>query len=138
MSSDSPVFRSVAMDDHQPNFADWRCRSARRSCTRISGQGSWFNGEPSGNENANKVDIAYLWDRVKKNANQPQKFGTQLTYSEKGQAVPFPIEDSKNANIWREAIGLAPIELLRAIGLKRPAANIAVGRFVFCRQVAGN
>lgn len=60
--------------------------------------------------NADESDFAFLWDRVKKNSGEPQRFGSQVTYTEEGQAVPFPLEDSKNVNERRKQIGWEPIE----------------------------
>jgi hypothetical protein len=57
------------------------------------------------------ADVAYLTDRVLVGEKKPQRYGTQLDAGFK----PFPIEDEKNVDKRRAAVGLAPLaEYLRA------------------------
>ena len=87
--------------------------------------------------NAAAVDYAYLTDRVAKNDGKPQNYGTQVTYTRLGQAIPMPVRNSRELNTRRKAIGLDPIEtylnamskmhfemnrkLLESKGVKQPA-----------------
>lgn len=62
-------------------------------------------------ENANPGDYAYLYDRVKVNAGEKQKYGTQLSYNSAGK--PFPkigLMDSINVDIFRKAYNLEPLK----------------------------
>lgn len=61
-------------------------------------------------KNANAENYAYLFDRVAKNSGQLQRYGTQVTYSEREQAIPLPLEESKLVNRRRASTGLGPIE----------------------------
>jgi peroxiredoxin len=54
-------------------------------------------------------DLAYLTDRVRVGANQPQVYGTQLT-SNGGWLRPSPIEDETHVNQRRAAVGLESLE----------------------------
>lgn len=49
-------------------------------------------------------DYAYLWDRVAVAEGRPQRWGTQFDGDE-----PAPIEDAKNVDARRKAIGLPPL-----------------------------
>jgi hypothetical protein len=51
------------------------------------------------------ADLAYLTDRVLVGEKKPQRYGTQLDTGFK----PFPIEDEKNVDKRRAAVGLAPL-----------------------------
>lgn len=62
-------------------------------------------------ENENDVDktrIAYLTDRVLKNSELPQRYGTQFVF-EDNKWVPYKLEDEKNVDKHRENFGLYPI-----------------------------
>ena len=53
-------------------------------------------------DNASKAEYALLEDRVAVNLGQKQRFGTQLTYNSKGQAIPkIGIKDSLNVDKLR-------------------------------------
>ena len=61
--------------------------------------------------NANPSDYAYLYDRVKVNAGEKQKFGTQLDFDKTGN--PFPkigLMDSANVDKLRKVYGLEPLQ----------------------------
>jgi len=54
---------------------------------------------------ASAGDLAYLEDRVRANAGQPQLYGTQFTYID-GKFQPHPIEDSERLQERRSGAGL--------------------------------
>lgn len=57
--------------------------------------------------NANRSDYALLEDRVAINTNQKQRFGSQVTYNEVGQAIPKNgLLDSVNIDKLRAEYGL--------------------------------
>jgi hypothetical protein len=61
--------------------------------------------------NANASNYAYLYDRVKVNAGEKQKFGTQLSYDLSGR--PFAaigLTDSANVDKFRKAYDLEPLK----------------------------
>lgn len=57
---------------------------------------------------ANKVDYAYLTDRVAKNAGEKQVYGTQMKYVG-GQVTLWPVADSAQLDARRKEVGLIPI-----------------------------
>ncbi len=59
---------------------------------------------------ADGLDYAYLWDRVETNCGEPQRFGTQVSYTQLGQATPRKLEHPKRVNKRRREVGLPPIE----------------------------
>lgn len=64
------------------------------------------------------LDLAYLTDRVRKNKNEKQVYGTQMEYKTiedavKGKSVkmqPWPVEDPEKLDERRKAVGLMPME----------------------------
>ncbi len=58
----------------------------------------------------NKSNYAYLYDRVKKNKNQPQRYGTQMIYDSTGTHFPYKLENEKKLNQYRKEMDLEPIE----------------------------
>lgn len=61
--------------------------------------------------NASKGDYCYLIDRVRINTQQPQVYGTQVSYNlSTGQALPRNLENPSEVNIRRAAMDLEPIE----------------------------
>lgn len=58
---------------------------------------------------ASPVDAAYLFDRVRVNRKQPQRYGTQFRQAEDGRYEPQPIEDAEHVDERRAAIGLKPL-----------------------------
>ena len=62
------------------------------------------------NNDINKSNYAYLYDRVKKNKNQPQRYGTQMIYDSTGTHFPYKLEDEKKLNQYRNEMGLESIE----------------------------
>ncbi len=69
--------------------------------------GKCMEGEASWNY------YAMLYDRVQVMKDLPQKYGTQskIIDKEKGLTELFPLEDESNVNVWRDEIGLDPIDL---------------------------
>lgn len=63
-----------------------------------------------GKNNAAGSNYGLLTDRVKINSGSKQIYGTQVTYTDQGQAYPKPLLDSANVNKRRSEIGLEPIE----------------------------
>lgn len=60
-------------------------------------------------EEVDKVDVAYLEDRVRKNEGKPQLYGTQ--FHEEGEHYgPWPIEEPEKVDERRKALGLESIE----------------------------
>lgn len=58
-------------------------------------------------DNAGKVEYAMLEDRVNVNLNKKQRFGTQISYNEYGQAIPkIGLIDSLNIEQIRAEYGL--------------------------------
>ena len=60
-------------------------------------------GEASGS------DFAYLTDRIRLAAGEPQVYGTQLNVVD-GQPVPSEIEDADGVDARRAEVGLTPLE----------------------------
>lgn len=59
------------------------------------------------NNNANKSDYAFLEDRIAINTNKKQRFGSQVTYNEAGQAIPKNgLLDSVNIDKFRAEYNL--------------------------------
>lgn len=60
---------------------------------------------------ADKYHYAMLEDRVNINLNKPQRFGTQVTYNGKGQAIPkIGLIDSTNVDSLRNAFTLPSLK----------------------------
>lgn len=57
---------------------------------------------------ANKVDYAYLTDRVRKNAGEKQVYGTQLKYIG-AKVMLWPVADSAHLDARRKEMGLPPV-----------------------------
>lgn len=53
--------------------------------------------------------MAYLIDRIRVNAGEPQLFGTQFNPTET-TTEPYPIEDPENLDERRKQVGLPPFE----------------------------
>ncbi|RNC87740.1 MAG: hypothetical protein ED556_00695 [Winogradskyella sp.] len=59
------------------------------------------------NGSKDKYRYAMLEDRINVNLNRPQRFGSQLTYNEKGQAIPrFGLIDSTVVDSLRKAYSM--------------------------------
>jgi hypothetical protein len=59
------------------------------------------------NGSSDKYNYAMLEDRINVNLKKPQRFGTQVTYNEKGQAIPkIGLIDSTNIDSLRKAFTL--------------------------------
>ena len=59
------------------------------------------------NGSSDKYHFAMLEDRINVNLNKPQRFGSQVTYNDKGQAIPkIGLIDSTNVDSLRKAYTL--------------------------------
>lgn len=54
--------------------------------------------------------LALLEDRILMRKGQPQIYGSQVVYNDKGEPVFHPIADEKNVNSRRLSVGMEPIE----------------------------
>lgn len=61
-------------------------------------------------KNVTLSEYAYLYDRVKKNQNKPQLYGTQMVWDSHGVHIPYNLESPENVNERRKAMGLNSIE----------------------------
>jgi len=61
-------------------------------------------------KNADANHIGLLTDRVRKNTNQPQLYGTQVSYNTFGQAYIEALEDSINVNKRRKILGMETLQ----------------------------
>ncbi|MGK4569365.1 DUF6624 domain-containing protein [Flavobacterium sp. 3HN19-14] len=59
--------------------------------------------------NADSKYYAFLYDRVKKNQNKPQLYGSQISW-DTGSPLPYNLENPAEVNQRRKAMGLEPIE----------------------------
>jgi len=59
---------------------------------------------------ADPKNMAYLTDRVKKNFNKRQIYGTQVFRDSNGTYKPYPIYKIKKVNNRREKVGLGTLE----------------------------
>ncbi len=76
--------------------ADWD-RAFQKKCLTL------MEAAPKGDVDG--ADVAYLTDRVQVGEKKQQRYGTQLDAGFK----PFPIEDEKNVDKRRAAVGLGPL-----------------------------
>ncbi len=60
-------------------------------------------------KNVSSRNFAYLYDRVKKNQNKPQLYGTQISWTT-GKALPYNLKNPQEVNIRRMKMELEPIE----------------------------
>ena len=60
--------------------------------------------------NVNRQNYAYLFDRVRKNKNQPQLYGTQMVWNSKGVHTLYKLQSPGNINKLRAEMELEPIE----------------------------
>jgi len=58
---------------------------------------------------ADKISLAYLTDRIRTSDGKPQVYGTQGQTNADGSIVPFPIEDEEHVDERRSAMGLEPV-----------------------------
>ena len=61
-------------------------------------------------KNADSRNYAYLYDRVKKNQNKPQLFGTQIIWNNEGIHSVYNLEEPEKVNERRNKMGLETIE----------------------------
>ncbi|UPZ17994.1 DUF6624 domain-containing protein [Flavobacterium humidisoli] len=61
-------------------------------------------------KNVSARNYAYLYDRVKKNKNEKQFYGTQMVWDTNGIHSLYPVKDIQNLNKRRKNFGLEPIE----------------------------
>lgn len=81
------------------------------------------SGEVSGS------NVAYLTDRVRVAAGEPQRYGTQVERWEGRTPIPFPIEDPDNVDARRSAMGMSTLEAYfdlfrRHMGYEEPATPV--------------
>ncbi|ANM32317.1 hypothetical protein ABI59_16950 [Acidobacteria bacterium Mor1] len=57
------------------------------------------------NDQADRIDVAYLTDRVRVNEGRPQLYGTQFYWAD-DKRVPQPIEDPDNVDERRKGLGM--------------------------------
>ncbi len=62
----------------------------------------------SGNSGIPRSEIATLTDKIRRNENQPQIYGSQFQV-QSGRFVPEPIADEKNVDLRRAQVGLMPL-----------------------------
>lgn len=60
--------------------------------------------------NVNSRNYAYLYDRVKKNENKSQLYGTQMVWDSLGKHRPYKLKCPKSVNLRRQKMGLGTIE----------------------------
>ena len=60
--------------------------------------------------NVNKQNYAYLYDRVQKNKNKPQLYGTQMIWDSKGKHFPYKLKFPDKVNELRAEMDLEPLE----------------------------
>jgi hypothetical protein len=60
-------------------------------------------------KNVSLRNFAYLYDRVKKNKNKPQLYGTQISWTT-GKPLPYNLKNPKEVNGRRMKMELEPIE----------------------------
>lgn len=101
-----PTFRLVGTDgataawviaqhsDHDPTFQQ-RALRLMRAAARV-GQ-------------ADRIELAYLTDRVAVNTGRPQTYGTQITCVD-GDIAPAPLIDPDHVDERRAAVGLGPLQ----------------------------
>lgn len=63
---------------------------------------------------ASTTDLAYLKDRVRMHAGQPQLYGTQFIHDKQGLR-PWAIEDPENLDQRRASVGLGPFADYEAV-----------------------
>ena len=61
-------------------------------------------------KNADGAHVGLLTDRVRKNTNKPQLYGTQVSYNKFGQAYIEALEDSINVNKRRQLLGMETLQ----------------------------
>ena len=74
---------------------------------------------------ASPAHLAYLEDRVRVHAGQPQLYGTQFTVTS-GTFGPYPIEDPQRLDERRAAAGLEPFAAYRGQDASRFVASIGL------------
>lgn len=80
--------------DHDPDF--------QQHCLNLLKQSS--------EEEIQKMEIAYLEDRILTGKGKPQIYGTQFQKNEKGKFIPKLLANPKTVNQRRKIMGLNPIE----------------------------
>jgi hypothetical protein len=75
----------------------------------------WALAEMKKNKTTNEIDLenyAFLHDRVQCNLNYRQRYGTQVNWTNHGQAISFrPILKEDAVNERRKSLGLLPLEI---------------------------
>jgi hypothetical protein len=78
---------------------------------------------------ASRTDLAYLTDRVLMHRGDPQRYGTQYTYSE-GELTLWPVESPEDLDERRAELGLEPEAQNRAriLASYEPGPSPAAGQ----------
>jgi len=71
---------------------------------------------------ADPIKLVYITDRIAVFEEQPQLYGTQFDWDEKGNLSPNPFDDLHKVNERRKSIGLKTLEAQTAI-MRRQAKN---------------
>lgn len=61
-------------------------------------------------KNVNLQNYAYLYDRVQKNKNKPQLYGTQMVWDSLGVHMPYNLKSPEKVNQRRAEMGMETIE----------------------------
>lgn len=85
----------VQHGDHDVNFQNRALKAMKKQLDK---------------KNVNARNYAYLYDRVKKNQNKPQLYGTQMVWDSLGIHRPYKLKCQNEVNLRREKMGLGTIE----------------------------
>jgi len=69
-------------------------------------------------------DYALLYDRLKLNLGERQRYGSQIGQNEKGEAILLPLEDKAKVEEFRKAIGLFPLSQYLAIWKQQTGKDV--------------
>ncbi|MEM1319404.1 MAG: DUF6624 domain-containing protein [Bacteroidota bacterium] len=72
---------------------------------------------------ANPQHLAYLTDRIAVFEGQPQLYGTQFDWDDRGELSPYPFDDLSEVNRRRRALGLNTLEEQTVVIRKRAIAE---------------
>lgn len=71
-------------------------------------------------------DYALLYDRLKINLGERQRYGSQFGQNDKGEFVIFPLEDKAKVEEFRKAIGLFPLSQYIAILRQQTGKDVKI------------
>jgi len=69
-------------------------------------------------------DYALLYDRLKLNLGERQRYGSQIGQNSKGESVVLPLEDKSRVEEFRKAIGLFPLAQYLAIWQQQTGKDV--------------